>query len=298
MTDLQFGLLVLGAAAVVGVVVYNRLQERAVRREAERAFGARPADVLLDEGAAPPGVPRAPASVPRGALPDERFDYVVALRVAVGIPAAPVLEAWRPVRQRFGTRALLAGSDGSGWRALDPGELGTFSALRAALQIVSRGGVVSEAELVEFRAEVETLASRLRAECAAPQMRPSLDKARELDRLCADTDIQIALHVLGAGAGEALPEAGAAYEVSAREDGVTFLLDMPRTADPGRAYEAMARAAQGLAARVGGRLVDDRGQSLDERALAAIGGQLDVVRRRLCDHGIEPGSALALRLFS
>ena len=49
MTDLQLGLLVLGAVAVVGVVLYNRLQERAVRREAERAFATRHADVLLGD---------------------------------------------------------------------------------------------------------------------------------------------------------------------------------------------------------------------------------------------------------
>src|ERR1051325_10443276 len=51
MTDLQIGLLVIGAAAVAGVLVYNRLQERATRRQAERAFGSQHADVLLD---APP----------------------------------------------------------------------------------------------------------------------------------------------------------------------------------------------------------------------------------------------------
>ena len=32
MTDLQVGLLVLGGVAVFGVVVYNRIQERSVRR--------------------------------------------------------------------------------------------------------------------------------------------------------------------------------------------------------------------------------------------------------------------------
>jgi len=49
MTDLQLGLLVLGAAAVVGVVAYNRIQERSVRREAERTFGSSHSDVLLGD---------------------------------------------------------------------------------------------------------------------------------------------------------------------------------------------------------------------------------------------------------
>lgn len=300
MTDLQLGLLVLGAVAVVGVLLYNRLQERAVRREAERAFGSRHADVLLDAGAAAPARPPARESgapaAPAGAVPDERVDYVVTLRIPVGAPGASVLEGWHAIEQRFGRRALLAGSDGSGWRALAAGEFGTFASLRAGLQMVSRAGVVPEAELLEFRTEVETLGSRLRAECSAPEMRHALEAARELDRFCADSDIQVALHVLAEG----LPphaEDGP-FHISARAGGMTFVLDMPRTPDPERAYEAMARAARDLAARAGGRVVDDRGNALDERALAAIGTELAGVHRQLSGRGIHPGSALALRLFS
>jgi hypothetical protein len=300
MTDLQLGLLVLGAVAVVGVVLYNRLQERAVRREAERVFASRHSDVLLG-GAAEPriaaGREHAAAAVPAGALPDSRLDYILTLRIPVGLPAAAALEGWHPIEQRFGRRVLLAGSDGSGWRPVAPGELGTFATLRAGLQTVSRNGVVSDAELIEFRTEVETLASRVRAECSAPEMRTALEAARELDRFCADADIQVALHVVGEGV--AVPaDPAASYQMTAKEKGVTFLLDMPRTEDPTRAFESMTRAALQLAGRSGGRLVDDRDQPLDERALAAIGAELEAVRRRLSERGLEPGSVVALRLFS
>jgi hypothetical protein len=300
MTDLQLGLLVLGAVAVVGVVLYNRLQERAVRREAEHVFASRHSDVLLG-GAAEPRIgavrEHAAAGVPAGALPDSRLDYILTLRIPVGLPAAAALEGWHPIEQRFGRRVLLAGSDGSGWRPVAPGELGTFATLRAGLQMVSRNGVVSDAELIEFRTDVETLANRVRAECSAPEMRTALESARELDRFCADADIQVALHVVGEGvAAPADPEAP--YQVAAKEKGVTFLLDMPRTEDPARAFESMTRAALQLAGRTGGRLVDDRDQALDERALAAIGAELEAVRRRLAEHGLEPGSVVALRLFS
>lgn len=300
MTDLQLGLLVLGAVAVVGVVLYNRLQERAVRREAERVFASRHSDVLLGGAAEPHAASmrgHAAAAVPAGALPDSRLDYILTLRIPVGLPAAAALEGWHPIEQRFGRRVLLAGSDGSGWRPVAPGELGTFATLRAGLQMVSRNGVVSDAELIEFRTEVETLASRMRAECSAPEMRTAQEAARELDRFCADADIQVALHVVGEGvAATADPEAP--YQVTAKEKGVTFLLDMPRTEDPTRAFESMTRAALQLADRSGGRVVDDRDQPLDDRALAAIGAELEAVRRRLSERGLEPGSVVALRLFS
>ena len=161
---------------------------------------------------------------------------------------------------------------------------------------MTRAGPVSEAELVEFRSEVEGLAARAGAAVAAPEMRQALDAARELDRTCADSDIQVALHVIGEGLPDDLGEQP--FQVVRREDGVTLVLDVALTPDLGASYEAMAQAARGLAASHGGRLVDDRGNALDDRALASIGAQLEAVRQTLAGRGIETGSALALRLFS
>jgi FtsZ-interacting cell division protein ZipA len=56
--------------------------------------------------------------------------------------------------------------------------------------------------------------------------------------------------------------------------------------------------AKHLAATLGGRVVDDRGNALDDRALAAIEAQIEPMRRQLAEGGILPGGPLALRLFS
>jgi hypothetical protein len=126
--------------------------------------------------------------------------------------------------------------------------------------------------------------------------RAGLEAARELDKVCADSDIQVALHVIGQGIE---PQAGAQpFQVVRREDGVTLVLDVAVTPDLARNYETMARTGRELAALHGARLVDDRGNALDERALAAIGAQLEAVRQTLAGYGIETGSPLALRLFS
>jgi hypothetical protein len=295
MTDLQLGLLVIGGVAVAGVLLFNRLQEVKARRHAERAFGSGHADALLGEQAAPPPGFHKEAP-PEGVLPDEKADYVVTLRSPVGVPGAAVLEAWHPLEARFGRRSMLAASSGSGWRRLAAGDLGSCTALRASLQLVSRAGVVSDAELVEFRSEVETLATRIGASVAAPEMRAALDGARELDRACANADIQVALHVVGIGSARE-DFAGRPFHAVAREDGVTLMLDVARTADPVRAFEAMARAARQLAG-ASGRVVDDNGNPLDERALASIEKEIEGVRASLAERGIEPGGPLALRLFS
>jgi hypothetical protein len=282
MTELQIGLAVIGALAVVAVLVYNRWQERGARRDAERAFGSGHADVLMPQGRREPTLePRRPAP-PRGALPAERVDYVMEL--ALPRPAAPALvhEAWAPVERRFARRVLLVVEQ---------------RRLRAAFQLVSRNGVASDAEVLEFRSLAETMAAQLGARVNAPEMRGALEAARELDRACADADIQVALHVVGIGSAPAgFPEA--AFQATPRADGVTLTLDVARTPDPGSSYEAMARAGRELARTRGGRLVDDAGHELDERALAAVGRELEAVRARLAGCGIEPGSPLALRVFS
>ena len=76
--------------------------------------------------------------------------------------------------------------------------------------------------------------------------------------------------------------------------GVTLLLDVPRTPNLPRSYASMVEAARHL----GGRMVDDNGNSVDERALAAIGAEIESLRGRMAEIGVEPGSPLAQRLFS
>jgi hypothetical protein len=280
MSDLVLGLLVLGAVLFAGVLVYNRVQERSARRAVERAFGSPPADALAD--APPPRREPTLEKAPAPAPPDDRVDYVIEIKPAPALAAAAVQEGWRAIDQRFGRRALLAPAGGGTWHA--------------ALQLVSRAGAVSEADLVEFRSAVEGLAARLGAAVAAPETRPALEAARELDRACADSDIQVALHVVGEGIQADLGEQP--FQVVRREDGVTLVLDVALTPDLGASYEAMARAGRSLAAAHNARLVDDRDNLLDERSLAAIGAQLEAVRQTLAARGIETGSPLALRLFS
>jgi ZipA, C-terminal FtsZ-binding domain len=282
MTELQIGLAVIGALAVVAVLVYNRWQERGARRDAERAFGSGHADVLMPGGRREPALEARRAAPPPGALPAERVDYVMEL--ALPRPAAPALvhEAWAPVERRFARRALLVVEQ---------------RRVRAAFQLVSRNGVASDAEVLEFRSLAETMAAQLGARVSAPEMRGALEAARELDRACADADVQVALHVVGIGSAPArFPDA--AFQATPRADGVTLTLDVARTRDPGSSYEAMARAGRELARVRGGRIVDDAGHELDERALAAVGRELEAVRARLAGCGIEPGSPLALRVFS
>ncbi|MEJ2173480.1 MAG: cell division protein ZipA C-terminal FtsZ-binding domain-containing protein [bacterium] len=189
--------------------------------------------------------------------------------------------------------------------------------------------MIGEAELIEFRSEIETLAARSGASVAAMEMRQALEAARALDRACADADIQVALHLVPTDA-DAFPEDqvqralganGLVEQQSIRwvcRDGLerelfsvtiegdshdavgrlTLTMDVPRTPELRRSYESMVLTARDLASALGGRLQDDNARALDEHALSAIGAQLEAVRVDLERHGFPPGGTLALRLFS
>lgn len=345
MTDFQFGLLAIGVLAVLGVLVYNRLQERRVRREAQAAFAPRHADALLESGSEP--APRIePVVLPRAvratdappapaALPDERIDYVLELRAGRPMAAHEFFFAWAPSEHRFAQRALFAGHCDGRWQPL-PRE-GNFTGIRAALQLVNRRGLVNEAELLEFRSALETLSARIGATVEAPEMKQALDRGRALDAFCADTDIQVVIHVVPSVPGR-FPRAevrkvaesaglqpgpdgryvlrgpdaherfclydrsGAALAPGEHtEDSVqalTLAMDVPRAPETGRSFGAMTLLARDLAGALHGRLVDDNDRPLDEQALVAIGQQLEPVCAQLEAQGVAPGSALALRLFS
>lgn len=307
MSDLQIGLLAVGVLVVALILAYNALQERRARRHAEQAFRSSHADVLMQEGAGRQE-PRFDAAARRAhapdapQLPDARLDYVIELSLPEQTQAAEVVARWAPFEHRFAGRALLAASaDGADWRPLSGG--GSCAFVRAALQLASRGGPASEAQLIEFRAAVDSLAAPLRARVQAPEIKQAVDAARELDALCAETDIQIVLHVVPA-AGEAfsadgpLPERAPFARTRGERGSYVLALDVPRVADVRRGYEAMVLHARDLAARLNGAIVDDNARALDERALAAIGAQLEGISRTLEARGIEPGGPAALRLFS
>jgi len=330
MSELQIGLLAIGVLVVAGVLAYNRIQERGARRAAERAFRSTHSDVLMQEAARESPAATAalrPATGSRTALheempqPDPRIDYIVELSFPNPVALASLQEPWRAIERRHARRALLApDAEGRNWRA--------------ALQLVSRDGAVGEADLIEFRSALDALAASSGATVSAPEMRAAVDAARRLDEFCSEADIQVVVHVEGGPfAGTRVRTAaessglslepdgrfglrddqqrllytlaardGAAFSAEAMRtaapDGLTLALDVARTPDTRRTFESMARLAQQLASLLGGRIADDDGHTLDERALAAIAQQLEGVRAQLEERGMRPGSAAALRVFS
>ena len=349
------GLLIIGALVIVGVFAYNKWQERRASRSTDEAFKSRHADVLMGGGRSAsqsaetdeqpriePGFAVRSAPAARGTeikadvpLPHPRTDYVIEMAAEEAISAVSLYEAWAGIEHRFPRRTRLGGWSDGQWVLMRPE--GHYEKFRAALQLVSRQGVVSEAQVLEFRSTVETLAARLGLTVASPEMRDALDAARALDGICAEADIQIAFHVV-ADSGATFPgtkvraaaeaagltlggdgrftlldeqgqelyalsdRSGLAFSPATMKDAtpqaLTLSMDVPRAPETQRTFDAMLRFGKHLANLLAGGLVDDNNQPLDERAVSAINIQLAAVRRSLEEQGIAPGSVLALRLFS
>lgn len=341
MSELQLGLAIVGALVIVGVLVFNRTQERAAQRRADASFRSQHADALMGDTRAADGAgarPHAARAAGTDDVPDANLDYIIHLAADAPVSAAAMRELWTSPSRRIRERSLIAASpDAASWLPMNPGDAAAYRHFRAALQLVSRNGVIGEADLIEFRSEVETMAARLGMKVESPEMKASLEAAHALDAFCAERDIQVALHVvsqsaqgfdrrtvleLGERFGMTLNARGGLscrdaagrllYEAmdrgSARLDAtgpegpavraLSLTMDVPRVPDTGRSFEAMSRLAASLAAEAGGTLVDDNDIALDDRALASIGAQLEGIRAELDARGIAPGSAPALRLFS
>jgi len=348
MSDLQLSLLAFGAVFVAAVWLYNRWQERRFRRGAEAAFARDQPDVLMggaDAGAGAaarvePGFGTAvgPAVADRSSL-DPVIDFIV--DIDADLPLAPAelmgelaggwaATAGRPVR--------VAACDTAANAWIDAGtDARRFHQLRCGVQIASRAGCMTAAELGAFCDAVEQWAQRQAAQARFPDIEAVLAQARQLDALCAEVDVAIGINVIARpgdkftatrvrayaeGIGFRLEPSGVftfagedgttLFTLDNHEpmpfvpeqiktlstDGVTLLLDVPRVADAASAFDRMLETGRHLSTALGGRLVDDNRAALSEAGLAKIREQLAAIRNGMQAGGIAPGSERALRLFA
>ncbi len=357
-SELQIALIGAGIAAVVLVVGYNKWQERRHRREAERAFKSEHRDVLLEPREEPvagerrePGIgaaegePRrfneAPMKRSTPELPrllDPRADCVIRLET---IEALEVGRVWAIQAEQLAGLAKpvywFGFNDAENvWQPLGPDSGGACHWFCAALQLVNREGSIGETDFMRFSGGVQRVADALMS--LPPALLPraeTLRNATELDRFCADVDVQIgvnvvardgqfegrAIHAVAEKHGLRLGADGAYHMVDGEHSvfavanlesgrfspeslkglvtrGLTLVIDVPRVANGGAAFDRMMKMATTLAGELGGDVVDDNRAPFGAEAAAIIRGQIGQFQSRMADHDIPAGSPLALRLFS
>ena len=362
MSRLQLGLIVAGAIVIAAVIVYNLWQERRARRRAEKAFGGGAGDALFEEEARDerrePTLGRMPAREDEG-------DTVLARAESKPLPAAEELAAAggpdAEISARIDTVAVILADDPVSREQLEPLETAlsgqmppaliegivdeqwhpvatspraSWRELRVGLQLASRRGPATEEEIESFNSAIAEFAAQAGAVSQREAPATAAARARELDRFCADADIEVAVNVVGqfgatfslarvkqlaleaglseTGSGDLVRYADdgtPAYAIRRFEDpnakhsnlyvnGLTFALDVPHVADAPAMLGEMFQLAGHFAATLGGQLVDDNRRPLSEAGLASIGRSLDAIVGEMEAHGIPAGSPLARRLFS
>jgi len=270
-------------------------------------------------------------------MPDHEIECLIPLQPAGPVPVSALasgLQSRVGKRVRWFGRPDAR----SDWQPLASDTPGHFGELVACLLLADRHGAVTRAQLDAFIRVVGDIAPTLPAQFTPPDVARELTRAEALDRLCAELDMQIGLTVQkpdpGSIAGTRLRgvaeaagfhlAAGGRFEYVQEEtgailymlqnlrpdpftaeslrltatNGVVFLLDVARCADPPRTFDQMKLAAKRMAKTLGAELVDDNHRPLDDAALATIREQVTDAADALRAVHIESGSARALALFS
>jgi FtsZ-interacting cell division protein ZipA len=351
MSELQLGLLGIGVLVVVGVLVYNKLQEAKLGRRADEAFGSKHEDVLLNSKPGDPAAARSDASTERkeptfapapaaaaaesGTL-DSRIDFIATMDTDKPVDGEAISAAIVDNPANSGKAINWEGCNEQNKRWEPLAASGVYQRLRVALQLADRRGAAGQQDLAEFAAMAQAVADGIGANCILADSAAALQRAQQLDALCADVDVQIGLNLISRGSAfpgtriRALAEAHglvlegdgrfhrrdesgvelytlcnmeeAAFSAAGMKalatKGLTLLFDVARVPEGVAAFDRFADFARTMADALSAAVVDDNRQLLDEAALGKIRAQLQALYASLEQQGIPAGGPLALRLFS
>jgi FtsZ-interacting cell division protein ZipA len=367
MSELQAALLAIGFGAIVTIYGFGWWQQRRYRGRFDKVFKESHADALYKQGDTSLGLTQqspavepnainaqiqaqsedalasaklSPANLLDGscALINARSDFIIELHTAEPCPAALLDGLWQ---RKFDFRKLVQVCGWSlstkKWERVIADSQIHYTRFRIALQLVDRGGVISEAKLADFRDLVIGIAQHNHADTTVPDIHETYHHAVELDTFCAQVDQMVGVNLVPPGErslpvtgiaqaaglqGMILEADGAFHLLSAQGNslfslinqnnepfqhhtletsntpGITLLLDVPRVENPGLQFDRLIHVANALASDLQANLVDDHQVVLSDNSLALIRTQITVVEEKMNAQGIPPGSAQARRLFS
>lgn len=212
MSPLQLALLGVGAAVILGVLAYNKLQERKAAQDARAAFGDGHEDALL-RPTSPREEPTLYAeptldanSVPSIAAPrademafDDETELIVSLSFDRPIAGEQLATAASSL-QAIGTKPVLVGATNARSNRLEAPCAGeAFSGLHCGVLLANRQGPLNAVEFSEFVSAVQRIASALDTEFDVPDMTEVLAHAKALDARCAAVDAQIGVNITSNG---------------------------------------------------------------------------------------------------
>ena len=338
LSDLQFALAVIGLGILILVALLN-LRYAHVRKKAkaqnalEKRYAPGFADIASIQDDEQVDQVQAPVieNTEKAAI-DPRIDCVISLRFDEPISGQEILkemEDWQDIPGPSGVPWMCEGLNANvdeieSWESIQSDAM--YSELQLAIQLASRRGPIGVLELSDFCSHVQLLAETLGSQIDMPTVSTMLESAAELDRIAAESDIQLSINVafdepcswkdlaiILRQRGFQLSRNGRSYEFGGPEallfksaelipnesvKQFTLLLEFPLVPEASRAFERMLAEGVAIAQTAHGRLVDDSGMNLSEAAVASIRQHLDALYIKLDQSGIPAGSSTAIRLFS
>lgn len=340
MSDLQMALILLGIVLILAVLVFNWWQDRRVRQKMQEHFPEGDQDPLMGGlpmtvGRREPGLNLADAAQDSPADdPDEvdpTSEAVIDIDFAHPVSTQSLHAALRGIT-KVGNKPvrIFTEREGGGHRSrLRPGE--SYVSMQLAVLLANRSGPLTDIEWSHLWTIAQSLAERFEGSIEAPEQSSVLEKARQLDELCASLDAQVGLALRLSGTQPVADMVQVAHDAgflsehgrlawmadsglarftllfdglppgdvqSAGVDRLDLLLDVPNSPADDQAFSRMASVGRDLAGRLNATLVDDQGRPVTDSADHAIDQQVAAFHQKLERAGFPAGTARTMRVFS
>lgn len=283
--------------------------------------------------AAPKMAPPRPTDIgePTTELVSNEADFIARLALPEIVSGEQLLAIPRDALALLRKRVAWVGFDEARarWELIQPA--GRYRELRIGMQLADRSGPINATLVDQFRKAVERIADELTAVPEVPAAREAVARAINLDRLGAEVDIQLAVHLAprhdhfspdvvrdtALEKGFRLASDGILAYHDAAGDRLFFLqmpdarapdglppptacciLEVPCIAHGERAFDRMMVVAEELAEALDALLVDEHRRPVTERFVAPVRQQIIQLQGRMAQQGVAAGSSLALRLFA
>lgn len=207
----------------------------------------------------------------------------------------------------------------------------SYVGAQLAVLLADRQGPISDVQWSRLWSAAECIAQEYDGSVDGPEQHAVLEQAQILDKVCAQLDAQVGLRVnlpqpmaleqveqalIDVGliraedhyawlAESGLPRFMVLFEDQSREDfqgdrlaELNLLLDLPHSPKDGQAFSRMAGVGRDLAARLGGTLTDDQGNTVDPSVDGDLDEQLLVIYERLEEAGFIAGESRTKKVFA
>lgn len=339
MSDLQIGLVLVGVALIVVVLLFNWWQDRRVRRQMKTHFPQVENDPLMAHETNERKEPSVEVAERLGVLklddfPNEEIDpgceAVVDIQLPQPIEGADLLDALkRHLRFKIKPSRVFVLSE-QGQLENYPVAGTSYVGAQIAVLLADREGPLTAVEWSRLWAAAEGIAQEFDGTVDGPEQDKVIEQAEMLDEVCAQLDAQVGLTVhlphamslerveqaiLDVGlmrteegyawlAESGIPRFVVLFEDQNRVDFqdesvrvLNLLLDVPHSPKDTQAFSRIAGVGRDLAARLGGQLTDEQGQSVNPQVDDQLDEQLLTIYERLEAAGFIAGESRTKKVF-